>query len=242
MKTRILLTFTAILIASNFAFSQCTPDNSITEPGYYPSEFEPVVVDVDYKQELQIRVIKDTNVIYNGFPVTATIDSINLTEIIGLPASFDYQCYNPTCSYTPDSTGCAVLEGKATMADVGTHPLELVLKIYAKVLSVPLEQGDTLSGVFALVVNRSGGVSVQQTGSIVGFYPNPSLDGVFHLKSSSFIGSDIEIYNAVGKMVRKEVLKTTDLSIADLPQGMYSYILTNKTGQQYVGRLLSSKQ
>jgi hypothetical protein len=238
MKKQLISLLAIIFLSVGFVSAQCDPDTSIKEPGYYPLEFDAAVVGVDYKQVLQIRVIKDTNVIYNGFPVTAVIDSINLLEIIGLPASFDHECYNSTCSYIPTETGCAVLTGKATDSDIGTHPLELVLKVHAHVFTVILAEDDTLRDQFALTVTKTGASEIVELDEGANFFPNPSTSGVFDLGNRQWLNSEIVIYDQYGKLLSSSVLNSTVLDISTLPVGLYTYVLTNKNEEQSVGRLM----
>lgn len=241
MKKLVLL----FVVLSSFGIAklnaQCTPDTSIKEPGYYPQEFDPVVVGQYYKQVLQIRVVKDTNVTYNGFPVTAQIDSVNLLEIIGLPNTFNYECYNPTCSYIPSETGCAVLDGQAEAKDTGLHPLELVVRVYARVFSVRIQENDTIRDRFALQVNATGSAEIVKLGKEAKFYPNPSTNGLFELENSDWLSSKIEVYNQHGQLCMSTVQSSRTLDISSLPKGMYTYILTNKNGLQSVGRLVSMR-
>jgi hypothetical protein len=239
MKKQIFTFVTALLLGASLASAQCTPDTTIKETGYYPEVFDEAVVGVDYRQELQIRVIEDTAVVYNGFPVTAIIDSINLLEIIGLPASFDYQCYNATCSFIPTETGCAVLTGKATDSDIGVHPLELVLKIHAHVFTVILAEDDTLRDAFALTVNKTGGYEIVKLDQGANFFPNPSVSGMFDLGNLNWLNSEMTIYDQYGKQLLSSELKSNALDLTDLPAGMYTYILTNKNNMQSVGRLIT---
>jgi hypothetical protein len=239
MKKLVILSLTFLFLSNTSTFAQCTPDASITTPGYYPEIFDDAVVGESYKQVLQIRVIKDTNVIYNGLPVTAKIDSINLIKIIGLPANFDYTCYNATCSYVPTETGCAVLEGTAAESDIGIHPLDLVVKVYAKVFTVRLEEDDTIRDRFAFSVTRTGGYEIVDLSAQPKFYPNPSTSGVFELDKKDWMNSEIEVYNQYGQMCYKSQLQSNVLDLSTLPEGLYTYMLTNKNDLQTVGRLMS---
>lgn len=241
MKKLILSALLGFIIFSGSALAQCTPDTSIKEPGYYPDVFPPVVVGVKYSQVLQIRVIKDTAVLYNNIPVTAKIDSINLIEIMGLPEPFSYTCYNPTCSYIPTETGCATLTGTARDQDVGTHPLELVVKVYAKVFTVELEQDDTIRDQFALVVTKTGQASIVKPNAPAQFYPNPSVSGQFHQLDEAWIESRAQVFNTKGQLVLSTELENGMLDISNLPAGIYTYVLTNKSEFRSVGRLVSTR-
>jgi len=239
MKKQIAAFLIAFLTISISVNAQCTPDTTIKDPGYYPDTFDPAVVGEKFAQELQLRVLPDTVINYNGFPVKAIIDSIKLLEIIGLPSSFSYECYNDSCVYIPSETGCAVLNGMPTMADVGTHNLDLVVRVHAHVATMILEQDDTLSDQFALVVNRTGNISLVPKNVKPGFYPNPSNSGLFEINNLDWMNSKVELFDLMGKLVSKTEMNGNTLDISDLPEGMYSYILTNKNGSTSVGRLMS---
>lgn len=180
----------------------CTPDQTITQNGFYPKTIDDALVGKAYKQVLQIRVFKDTVVVIAGNPTLATIDSINVDDILGLPNGFYYTCSRKNCSYIPDSTGCATLKGNPKASDVGTYPLFIAIEVYGKIFgSIKTTQKDTLDQFTINVVDESSVDLVLYPRTEVA-YPNPSQNGSFSI-NRLFIDqlSDIKVFNALGQKV-----------------------------------------
>jgi hypothetical protein len=99
-KLLLILTFA---FSAFFANAQCTPDPQYTAAGIYPDSATgllPAYVGLAYNQNITIITPADTVVdIFLGSMVPVTIDSINLTNVTGLPASFSYSCDPPSCSF-----------------------------------------------------------------------------------------------------------------------------------------------
>src|SRR4051812_1294579 len=126
---RIIL-FTAILsLGVLYSYAQCIPDTSIThnEAGIYPDSatgLPHAVVGVAYSTVIQLKVLTDTSGV--------TVDSIDITNVTGLPAGFTYQCTPSSCHFPGGSDACILLTGPApTVAMAGQiYPLTVNATLY----------------------------------------------------------------------------------------------------------------
>ncbi len=235
MRGSLLFIWSMLIIGTGFA-QNCIPDQSITEDGFHPKTIESAYVDVDYKQVLQLRVFKDTTVVLNGNPVVATIDSIVVGDIKGLPNGFYYTCSSKNCGFIPDSTGCATLEGKATKNQVGDHILEIEIEIFAKIFgSITTTQKDTLRQ-FVLVVEDLASVGEIAKGKIL--YPNPAINGTVSISQSIFNNiSEISCVNAQGQNFDFQMVNN-QLKITNGSSGLYTFLIKTKSGKTISQRIL----
>ena len=207
----------AMLLSCFFVQAQfCTPDQSYTEPGFYPDTLPHAEENVAYSHTLHIRVIEDTLAMVGGQTVLADVDSAVLVEIIGLPDGFTYTCDKVGCVYIPDSVGCATLEGTPKPKDVGTHDLKMVVTLYAKIFgSFSVDQTDTLDQ-FSLTINGDGIASIQDNGlKTIRVYPNPG-SGFYRLSERV----SFAVFDYSGKEVLREEGKEVD--IRNLENGVYT--------------------
>jgi hypothetical protein len=220
-----IYTLLVIMLAAIAANAQCTPDNTLTQPGYYPEQLDTADVGVAYSMVLQLRIPPDTNAVVLGQPVKADIDSIKLVSVKGMPAGFTYQCNVPTCTFVPHQTYCAVLQGNPTAAQSGTYPLKLAIVAYAHgvIFGTPTTfppQPDTIRR-FTLVVGNGVFVTVEETQQPreVKLYPNPATKEVNILLNGE-AGESIsyELCDIAGKVIKQaETTLDADYAIATLP-------------------------
>src|SRR4051812_39289901 len=102
MKRLIPLIILSFCFGMNSLFAQCSIDNTITQPGYYPScsiGLPHDTVGQAYSTVLQVRVLTDTNVVIFGSSQHATIDSVVLNDVKGLPSGFSFVTNPATRSF-----------------------------------------------------------------------------------------------------------------------------------------------
>ncbi len=234
---RIVLFISSVLIAFAGFGQNCVSDQNITEVGFHPKTIEPAYVDSVYKQVLQVRIFKDTSVVLNGNPVLATIDSIVVTGIAGLPTGFYYTCANKNCTFVPDSTGCATLEGTANKSDVGEHNLDIQITIYAKIFgTVSTTQKDTIRQFTMMVedLNSAKDVSKQH----MTLYPNPSNNRIVNV--SGKLLDDIQsvtCINALGQPV-EYTLNNGRIELLNGASGIYTITILTASGQNITQRVV----
>lgn len=222
-----------LFLIGQIALAQnCTPDQSITEPGIYPSFLDTGMVGASYSHTLQILAVKDTNVIFNGTPITATVDSVKLNDIQGLPPSFSYGCEPNGCVYTSASVGCAILQGNPDQSEQGEHPLKIIVTSYARYGSFKLPVKDTLDN-FVLVIEDSSTTSIRSLNDLsLDISPNPNSGSSIKVSVNS-IANKALIYNASGTLVKEFSIankKRFDLDISDISSGVYSIFVESDAG------------
>lgn len=237
-----IYTLALLFIITTFAASaQCTPDNTVTQPGYYPAELDTAKTGSLYNMVLQFRIPPDTNVVFGGFPVKATIDSIRLLEVAGLPTGFTYQCNGGKCTFVPTKTACALLSGTATSTQVGVYPLELRILAYARVSGFPVNQPDTIRNFTLIVAQGTGGpnsvIGYRGDNRQVAVYPNPASKNLaILLRGENNETVTYEITDVNGRVYRKEnvVLENSEVligtTIEGLANGIYFVRVTNAKG------------
>lgn len=230
--------FIATVLITVLGYSQnCQSDQNITEVGFHPKTIETAHVDSVYKQVLQVRIFKDTSVVLNGNPVLATIDSIVVTGIAGLPTGFYYTCANKNCTFIPDSTGCATLEGTASKGDVGEHALDIQITIYAKIFgTVSTTQKDTIRQ-FTMTVDDLNSVASLANQNMV-LYPNPSTKGFVNISEKIIENiQEVSCVNALGQSVDFNI-KNGRIDLVEPISGLYTISILTKGGQNITQRVV----
>ena len=230
MKRLLLITAFASSIA--FANAQsCTPDNTIVSPGVYPEQLDTAFADQAYDFSFQVLALKDTVVLFAGQTINATIDSIKVIDVIGIPAGFDYTCNPANCIFTWKAVGCVNLRGNPTQSQVGVYDLKIATIVYAKAGILALPVPDTTDG-YELVIKGDGSASVfDVSNTLLNIYPNPSSDGTFMLSSTNQM-SILNIIDIQGRKVAFEESlsqNTLILNLANAPKGIY-YLLAEVNG------------
>ena len=216
------LIFTFVLSFGTLFGQNCTADTSIKVPGVYPEYLDTAIIGSPYSHTLQILAVKDTAVVFMGQGITATVDSVVLDSIGGLPANFTYSCEPASCVYTYENVGCAILEGNPTAAEAGSHPLDIYVTSYARWNSFKLPVADTIQD-YVLVVNDSNMSSIQNlrvASLIIG--PNPAGN---HLNVTSYRPvNELIIMDQSGREVMNVQAahqRSLQLDISTLQSGVY---------------------
>lgn len=204
---RILLFSLVLAFGFNMYAQNCVVDNNITQPGIYPEYLDTAKIDEAYEFTIQVLAIADTMVDFMGSPITATIDSVKLWGVGGLPGDFDFACEPTSCVYTNAAVGCVKLFGNPTKQDVGVHPLEIYTTAYARFSSFKIPQNDTIRD-YQLVVRDTGSASIHRvTKANVDIFPNPTVNGQFTILTKMDI-SDFNIYDLQGRSVEYEMTES----------------------------------
>ncbi len=221
---RWIFVIAALAIIPESTFGQiCTPDTGLKVPGFKPAILPNGDVNQAYSVGITVKVFKDTQVSQGGQTVSATVDSMVLQTVLGLPTGLKYECLN-SCKFTPSKLSCVKIDGTPTQS--GLFPLKLPIMIYAKVFGVvPLSRPDTLRN-FVLLVNGNS-ASVEEMKSLgMKAFPNPAKTKV-HVVTNQIP----TLYNLVGEQMfvaaKKEDLGY-ELDIQTLKTGVY--IIRNGEG------------
>jgi PKD repeat protein len=127
------------LLLMAFAFgasAQCTPDASLTTPGFYPSPDSLPCVErgVAFDTVIQFRNFSTVNAADFGipFPITVTVNWVRIDSIGGLPTGITYACNPSNCQIPGGSNGCINFTG-TTNAATGNYDLIVYATINADV-------------------------------------------------------------------------------------------------------------
>jgi hypothetical protein len=209
----------------NFAKAQvCTPDTNLKTPGFLPNVLQDAQINTAYSQSITALAFKDTTVKQGSTTVKVYIDSMKITDFLGLPNGLTYNCLNPSCAFTSKSLSCAVLNGTPT--ESGTFPLKVVIMIYAKISGIiPYSTTDTIRS-FTMNVAGSAGTKMINLNEL-NAYPNPT-------SGLTYITSLIQprIYNSVGQLLSVDFNKNElgySFDSRSLKSGIYSVVCGNKS-------------
>lgn len=139
----------------------CTIDSSITDPGFYPTEFPCVERTVPYDTSLQIYNFSTVDAADFGipFPVTVTVNWVRIDSIEGLPSGITYVCSPSNCTFPGGSRGCINISGTTNDA-IGEYPLTIYATVNADVPGLGTQEiggtTDDLGFSFALDVINPG--------------------------------------------------------------------------------------
>ena len=223
MKRILPLATTLVVLTFNSLAQNCVADTSIKEPGIYPESLDTAFVSSTYNATIHVLAIKDTVVMFSGQQINATIDSIRLDTIEGLPAGFTYNCNPSNCLYTYDSVGCVSLTGPATSNIRGVYPLKIKTTAYARwgLLKLPVQDSIT---DYQLVIYDSTKASVEPLlNTSISVYPNPSENKFYHITSKTEF-SVLRVTTIEGKDINTTITRIADgykLDLIDAPQGIY---------------------
>jgi len=232
-----ILTLT-ILIASNLILmgQSCTPDNNINTAGYYPAELDSAQEMSAYNMTMQVYSNRDTMVDnpFGSGQVAATIDSILVEGVTGMPPGLNYICNPSDCRFVSLKTHCINIYGTPTQGSAGSYPL--TINIRAKVTvngSFKTSVTEEITN-FAIIVKDDdiSALSRIKTTDAIKVYPNPSQNAlnIENLRASAGM---IHIYAADGREVAKYTLehkKTLKIDNSNWKTGIYTIKLTYADG------------
>lgn len=232
MKKLLLVASVAFFGALNLN-AQCTPDASLTSSGIYPdsaTNFVGGCVGQQYTQIIQNVVPLDTTVPVFGFPVPATIDSIVLVNVSGLPPGMNFSCNPNSCSYIGGATGCAIIEGICNT--IGTYNLVFDLTAYVTVQGLPQSQDFTVD-YYKIVIGACAASIDENTNSMFKLYPNPAYSKVVidGLKGQN----SITLTNAEGKIVKTYNMfegASLEMNLEGLNNGLYFVTINHDKGTE----------
>lgn len=219
--------------------AQCTPDPSIKSSGTFPAVLDEAKVGESYSQVIQYFITKDTTVFVPqlGQTVDARIDSLWITNVVGMPEGFTYSCHNAQCRVVGGTGGCAKMVGTPKAGQAGIYPLIVLITIRATAFLGPLPIGQTVSDSnarYSIIVNPASGTAEVRSDMNLLIYPNPAKAQLqFYLPD--FRGqASVGIYDMKGtKLIENQFTlnrTTGELNIAELPQGVYRVVMQTENG------------
>ncbi|PLW92360.1 MAG: hypothetical protein C0592_11100 [Marinilabiliales bacterium] len=223
----------------------CTPDNQYTQAGIYPDttiNLPQGAVNQYYLGVLTAVVPEDTML----YGLTATIDSIGVVNIAGLPSGFTWAANTATAFFLGGDSGCVAIMGTPTTGMDGTYPLTIYVESHGKLSGMPLTLPDTVRG-YKIVILDSTHVGIidgsQYPFAVRESYPNPADDKfVLNIANSDAALINISIYDMLGQAVFSQNQRINageniiELSVADIPAGIYFYSVSK--GEQSITQKL----
>ena len=243
---------TLLTLALAFAFivaqAQCTPDAQFTLPGIYPDSatgLSTAIVGQAYNEVITIISPLDTSVMILGQAVPVTIQTIELTSVTGLPASFSYDCATANCTFSGGSTSCAVLISPSpTVAEVGLYQIIMntTTTVDAGLFGIQT-QDDVIDYYYINVANATAVVNQFNdfTFELKDIFPNP-VNSNAKIQFISGNSTDIvfTVFNHLGEKIEEKNIAATrgindiEISANDYANGMYLYSINN--GMQIVSK------
>jgi hypothetical protein len=234
MRNYILLfVFFLTMLGSLASNAQCVPDTSITQNvnGIYPDSLTGLphaIVGVNYSTVIQLKVLQDTT--YFGLP--ATIDSMVVTGVTGLPSGFYYTCTPSSCSFPGGSDACILLEGPAPAASaVGVYPITVDILAYGRVLGLGALSVPASITRYTIYIDNNTGINPIGNPArltVSEFTPNPVRSFSRLTVGSPDNGTArIQLLDLLGNTVREDYQQldrgwnTVTISAEDLRPGIY---------------------
>lgn len=227
--TLLMLVLSISLFLNNILAQPCTPGN-YTASGIYPDSIPglpPAYVDSVYNSVITVVVPTDTFM----FAQTLIIDSIGIYSVTGLPAGFAYST-NPINGYIHGgASGCVLISGTPTLAQVGSYPINITMDSWVN--GLPQGFFDTRTGYYT--INITIPVSIENKGEAINevhIYPNPfSKETTLNFASSVDENISLCIYNNIGQLIYSETInaykgKNAHVLKLDAENGIYYYTIT----------------
>lgn len=238
---KLLLQIAFLITISSFSIkgtnAQCVPDASIKSSGVFPSSLPAATPNVAYSQVLQFYITKDTIFNYLGQNINATIDSLFITGVKGMPDGFTYTCHNANCGIKGGSNGCVTLTGTATTAMKNTnYPMVVMLKIKgtANTILGPISQTIVDSNSkYAIYVQGPSNVINLKGNNEISLFPNPAKDKLeINLSGTFSQDTEVAIIDINGRELIKKSFNSVknEIEISGLTRGVYFVKLADESG------------
>jgi hypothetical protein len=233
MKKIIYLLVTNMLVALPLLISaQCTVSTH-TQPGFYPTTQEgihPAAATSYYALNVTIKVPADTVIQPFG---TLAIDSMTIKEFIGFPSSFQFYYNTPSQWIKGNNSGCMLIHGTPSVADIGIHNISLVFSV----MIFGFAYTDTVDGYWQFEVKDASHIAIEkpERSTLVSFvFPNPAHD-VLEFGAAVTSLHKVVVYDAAGRMI---IRKEEDLAegqicrigLETLNAGVYMVRIENQAG------------
>lgn len=235
---KLLLTATLIVSCVAMLNAQCVP-GSYTSPGIYPdtaTNLDTAYVGIAYSTVITAVIPVDT-IVPPG--ISVNIDSIGILGISGFPTgsgTFAYAPNNTTGNWAGGTSGCVLIYGNPTTADIGTYPLEIRTKTWATLGGLHQTQLDTIF-TYRIIVKEPAVINEVSGQNGISFitYPDPDNYSNFVkiLSGSDLSNASIIVNDIAGReLIRLNNLNGNDFTVnkGQLTNGIYfiSLISNNK--------------
>ena len=193
MKRKILIALTAmtITVLAKSQCADCSPNPDCTSNDGFPTicpESLPAATTGTFYEET-ITFFMPSEVIDPGSGLTATLSSVTVTSITGVPLGLSVELDEPDAIYEPSNgqtSGCAAICGEPVLAGV----YDMVISISAIASAFGIEQVVNESFAYVLVVEAGAG----GTGTF-SFSPTNGCDSLLANFNASLEGNATQITN-----------------------------------------------
>lgn len=248
-----LLIVTVALSTVSFA-QNCSPDGSIVKTGVYPTVtegFKDGYVNTPYEQVVQIKVIKDTIIEFNGSPTASTVFYAVIDSVKGLPASLDYVCNPTNCEIPGGDVGCTVLHGTPTNTDLyQTYNLTIFTTLYGLpnawigVVTDPIPFQVEFDNYSVTVLSESESVIELTPSFESNVYPNPLDENLtIEVNATATTSSKVTISSLLGEVVLEKEIQINSgnnsfqFNQLNLAKGVYMVEL-NEGGAKRIHKII----
>lgn len=226
MSRLITLLTALILIATLNAYSQCTPDTTmsgLTQPTEAQG-LNTAVANNIYNEVIHIHIPEDTIVPPLSVPIP--VDSASLKNVQNLPSSFTYAPNEADHTWLGGEYGCVQIVGTPTMSDTGYYNITVTITVYSG--------GDSISDdlFFDFNIVDSLPISTLDISGVsnLNIFPNPANNKA-HIRFYSETNKNMEltIVNVYGGIVLKDYIEAKagnnnhSIDIQNLSAGVYFY-------------------
>jgi len=238
MKKLLLSIAVAVIATMSVQAQSCTPNAQYADSvyGVWPdttTNFPPATQNVFYSTDLNFKVPSEVPASLNPTLAGTPIDGFIVTDVVGLPAGFDYACNVSSCEYAGGANGCANVFG--TSATPGVYGVTIQITATVTIFGQGIDQEVEFTG-YRIEVGTAG--TIEQIIAPIVVSPNPANDEIkIEGISASMKASKVEITNIEGKVVAsKEVANSSNFSfdLAGMKAGIYFVNVTHASGVETV--------
>lgn len=227
---------------SNNLLAQCTPDPNLKTTATLPAALDTAFAGKLYTQEIKYFITRDTNVFVPqlGTSLDATIDTLWITDVKGMPDGFTYSCHNADCKIIGGTAGCATLTGTPTQAQVGIYPLLVLITVRATAFlgPVPISQNASDTNArYSIIVSGLNSQSEINVGEGPILFPNPAKEELQVYVPELKGDASFSIQNIQGQILQKGSLvkqEVSHVSLAGYKAGVY--IIRIQKGSEIVSK------
>lgn len=256
--TRLLLSLAFCACAISLFSQDCEPDMSYADStaGVYPKPYDAAtnptggitdcaVIGQPFNFNLTI-VINDT---LNLGTFAFGLDSIIITQVLGLPQGLTYSCDPSNCHYLRNTINCAAIYGTPTAANApGDYDMTIKGSAFVNGSSLPLPlefpNAQLAPGKYTIHVNANASDPCGTTGThnlegkvSISTSPNPT-SGPTQIKINSQINGlfELRVLDLLGQQHSQRTVSissgenTVDFDASQFANGLYLVQMHNETG------------
>jgi Secretion system C-terminal sorting domain len=235
--TSVTIFLAFLLLFAGKSTAQCTPDASITSPGFAPNPLPDGCVGTAYSEVVSFLFPNDTTISVPPFGnLTIPFDSFVVSSVFNIPAGLTYACnVGGSCTYVTappaETRGCVTVSGTPTTANTTLDSIGVVGQAWVTILGSPSAFADTIK--IALLVNPCGAgiFDAANPSFALTVSPNPATGTSsirFDLDRNEMI--NVSILDMMGRTVmtygsNRRFAGSNEITLdgaASLPAGIYS--------------------